>query len=108
MSSNRSTPIWLEYEGLNGKTTIMTTTPPSGCFGQNYNTGEGAPLPFATECTVDEATCDPGVLMQWLDSPDSAEGVDLELAQTAEPGDAVGEVGPHLAHVPIWLTCYVQ
>lgn len=91
-------------------TTMTTTLPfsPRPWFEQNYNTGRGAPLPFATECTVDEGTCDPGVLMQWLDNPDSAEGIDLELAQTAEPGDAVGEVvspplgtPPEMAH-----TCY--
>ena len=30
--------------------------------------------------------------MEWLDNPGSAEGLDLELPQAAEPGDAVGEV----------------
>lgn len=29
--------------------------------------------------------------MEWLDNPDSAQAVDLELAQDAEPDDAVGE-----------------
>ncbi|CAN0348380.1 unnamed protein product [Pylaiella littoralis] len=67
---------------------------------QNYNTGGGAPLPFATECTVDEGTCDPGVLMEWLDNPESAQAVDLELAQNAEPGDAVGELNTALSQFP--------
>lgn len=82
-------------QGIKSKHHGPTTTPPppSAWFGQNYNTGNGATLPYATECTIDEGTCDPDVLMQWLDKPDSAEGIDLELAQNAEPGDAVGEVG---------------
>lgn len=41
---------------------------------------------------MDEGVCDPGVLMELLDDPDSAEGIDLDLAQDAESGDAVGEV----------------
>lgn len=50
-------------------------------------------MPFATECsnTIADGVCDPAVLMESLDNPDSAQEVDLELAQDAEPGDAVGE-----------------
>ncbi|CAM9259808.1 unnamed protein product [Ectocarpus sp. 4 AP-2014] len=70
---------------------------------QVYNDGGGAPLPFATECSNTIATdgvCDPGVLMESLDNPDSAQEVDLELSQDAESGDAVGELNTALSVFP--------
>ena len=60
--------------------------------GQDYNAGDGARLPYATECTVAPETCNSAGLMEWLDNPSSAEGLDLELAQNAEADAAVGEV----------------
>lgn len=60
---------------------------------QNYNNG-GAPLPYATDCsnTAAAGTCDPGVLMEYLSDPGSAQAVDLDLPQDVEADDAVGEV----------------
>ncbi len=72
--------------------TVPSCLAPSVSPRQAYNSGDGARLPYATECAVAEGTCDPAGLMEWLDNPGSAEVLDLDLPQDAESGDAVGEV----------------
>lgn len=58
---------------------------------QHYNSGRGAPLPYAEQCTntASGGTCDPGELMAWLIDPESARPKSLDIDATSDPADGV-------------------
>lgn len=57
---------------------------------KDYNRGDGAPLPYAVECTISNGTCDPPTLLDLIDDPASAQPIPLDLSNT-EPDGAVAE-----------------
>lgn len=79
-------------------------SPGSTPVAQAYNDGSATFL-YATECTLSDE-CDPGTLMNHMDSSQMVEPIVLDLADSANASDAVELVSmlcglspPHLANL---------
>lgn len=63
---------------------------------QDYNDGDGAPLPYVDGCTITNGTCDASMLMT-LTKVDELKAVELNLTGVEADG-AVREVNPMMGN----------
>lgn len=64
---------------LNGHSPVLDRSPAYCVVSQDYNDGDGAPLPYANTCTLNVSKCSPGDLMDYIDDTGSADPVTLEF-----------------------------